>query len=304
MLRITVGRGNEDYTSIQEAVNAIPYEFSAEIEVHEGVYREKLFSDKKDLTIRGIGDVKIIWADGAREILDRGIKRGTFRSYTAFFSGEHLHLENLEIVNEAGEGDVVGQGIALYLDVSDSHLQNLRIIGHQDTLFLAPLPDEEREKGGFYGPRYLLPRKRCRSIIRDSYIEGTVDFIFGGGDALFENCEIKSIGKGYVTAPSGKKDWTGFVFVSCRFTSESSVDAESVYLMRPWRSTGKSLFHSCHIGKHIAGDGFSPWKGLEREEDECTFLLSDCHFEKKVEISEKHIMQAGEAELAVSSFDA
>ena len=97
MLRITVGCGNEDYTSIQEAVNAIPYEFPAEIEVHEGVYREKLFSDKKDLTIRGIGDVKIIWADGAREILDRGIKRGTFRSYTAFFSGEHLHLENLEI---------------------------------------------------------------------------------------------------------------------------------------------------------------------------------------------------------------
>ena len=304
MLVITVGRNDEDYTSIQEAINAVPYGMKAEILISEGFYSGKLFSEKADLTIRGLGNVVIACSECGYEILDRGRKRGTFRSYTAFFGGERIHLENLTIMNGAGDGRDAGQAIALYLDASEAELSSVRLLGHQDTLFLAPLPDEEREKGGFYGPRYLLPRKRCRSIIRDSYIEGTVDFIFGGGDALFENCEIKSIGKGYVTAPSGKKDWTGFVFVSCRFASESSVDAESVYLMRPWRSTGKSLFHSCHIGKHIAGDGFSPWKGLEREEDECTFLLSDCHFEKKVEISEKHIMKAGEAELAVSSFDA
>ena len=304
MLRITVGKDDEDYFRIQDAINAVPYGMEAEIIVSDGIYHEKVFSDKMDLTIRGEGNVYIVNSDGAHEIVERGMKRGTFRTYTAFFSGSRLRLENLTIVNGAGSGRDVGQAVALYLDADESELSKVRIVSHQDTLFLAPLPDKEREKGGFYGPRHLAPRKRTRSIFHDCYIAGSVDFIFGGGDALFENCEIKSIGKGYVTAPSGKKDWTGFVFVSCRFTSESSVDAESVYLMRPWRSTGKSLFHSCHIGKHIAGDGFSPWKGLEREEDECTFLLSDCHFEKKVEISEKHIMKAGDAELAVSFFDA
>ena len=53
MLTITVGRNDEDYTTIQEALNAIPYNTEAEIIISEGIYREKLFSDKKSLSIRG-----------------------------------------------------------------------------------------------------------------------------------------------------------------------------------------------------------------------------------------------------------
>ena len=44
MLTITVGRNDEDYTTIQEALNSIPYNTEAEIIISEGIYREKLFS--------------------------------------------------------------------------------------------------------------------------------------------------------------------------------------------------------------------------------------------------------------------
>ncbi len=302
MLRITVGHDREDYTSIQEALNAVPYELPAEIEIHEGIYREKLFSDKKDLTLTGVGDVRVVWSDGAYEILDRGQRRGTFRTYTAFFSGERLRLENLAIINEAGDGSIAGQGIALYLDVRDSFLDGVRLCGHQDTLFLAPLPDEERERGGFYGPRHLSPRIRCRSVIRNSYIEGTVDFIFGGGDALFENCEIKSKGKGFVAAPSGKREWQGLVFSSCRFTSEEGVEDGSVFLMRPWRKTGKAVFLSSSFSRHISPEGFSPWHGLESEKDECTFLLCDCIFEGPECIASSHYISSDNAEGIIPGF--
>ncbi len=300
MLRITVGRNDEDYSTVQEAIEAVPYGVRAEIEIHEGVYRERLFSDKADLTIRGIGDVTVVNGYGAREIPDGRRKRGTFRTYTAFFSGDHLRLENISVVNDAGEGNVVGQGIALYLDVSDAELINVSIIGHQDTLFLSPLPDEEREKGGFYGPRYLLPRRRTRTILSHCLIEGTVDFIFGGGDALFDDCEIRSSGSGYVAAPSGKKDWHGMIFRCCRFTSSGAPDG-SVFLMRPWRKEGKALFLDCRFGTHIAQEGFTPWPGREHESGECLFALSSCSAEggKTIgaghEIPHAEILSAAEA---------
>ena len=153
MLRITVGKEAEDYTTIQEALDAIPYTVKAEIEIHPGIYKEKIFSDKRDLTIRGIGNVVITWGDSSREILDRNMKRGTFRSYTAFFSGEKLLVENITFANTAGSRDTAGQALALYLDVDEASLLSVKLEGQQDTLFLAPLPEKEREANGFYGPQ-------------------------------------------------------------------------------------------------------------------------------------------------------
>lgn len=260
-----------DYYTIQEALNAIPYNEEATIVVKSGIYREKLFSDKKNLTIKGEGNVLILWNDGARELLEDGRKRGTFRTYTAFFSGEKLTLENLTIQNGAGRGEYVGQALALYLDCDNSYLRDVKLLGFQDTLFLSPLPEEERETGGFYGPRCFSSRKRTKTIIESGAISGTVDFIFGGGDAIFKGVEIISRGEGFVTAPSGKKDWDGFVFENCEFTTELNMK-ESVYLMRPWRDEGKAIFKSCTFGQHISKSGFIPWPGKDDKKELSTFI--------------------------------
>ena len=102
MYRLIVSKdGYGDYYTLQEAINAVPYNTKAEIVIKEGIYREKIFSDKKDLTIKGEGNVLVTYSDGARELRLDGKKRGTFRSYTAFFSGEKLRLENITIQNSA-----------------------------------------------------------------------------------------------------------------------------------------------------------------------------------------------------------
>ena len=275
---LTVSKdGNGSYMTIQEALDAVPYMVPATITVKEGIYREKLFSDKHDLVIRGEGKVLITFSDGARELLADGRKRGTFRSYTAFFSGEKLHLENLTIQNTAGRGCDAGQAVALYLDVSESHLVNVNLMGHQDTLFLAPLPDEEREERGFYGPRCFLPRKRTYTLFEGGSISGGVDFIFGGGDAIFRNAEIISVEKGFVTAPSGKKDWDGLTFEDCTFTSPLDVDGE-IYLMRPWRDEGKARFVRCTFGRHISKDGFIAWPGRADKAHLSSFSMEECTF--------------------------
>ncbi len=300
MLRITVGRGDEDYTSVQEAIDSVPFETPAEIVISEGIYHEKIFSEKSDLFIRGEGDVRIVWEDCGFEMLDRGRKRGTFRSYTAFFGGKRLRMENLSIENRAGEGKEIGQGIALYLDAEEADIRNLRIYGHQDTLFLSPLPDEEREKYGFYGPRHLVPRRRTMSRFQECVIEGTIDFIFGGGDAIFRNCEIRSAGPGYVTAPSGKRSWYGFVFSSCRFVSSGAGDG-SVFLMRPWRAEGKVMFTECSFGPHINSRPYAAWAGREDEKHLSAFLIHDAS--RPFLLDECCYITAEEARMIIALFD-
>ena len=258
---ITVGQGLAyDYTTIGQALDAVPYHTKATIRIAKGVYREKLFSDKEDITLIGSGmdETKIVWDDAGLTMLPEGRKRGTFRSYTAFFSGERLHLEDLAIINDAGFGPEIGQAVALYLDVRDSRLLRVALRAHQDTLFLAPLPEKVREKGGFYGPRVLNPRLMTRTVMEDGLVEGNVDFIFGGGDALFSNCTIISNGPGYVTAPSGWHKDRGLVFDHCKL-ERKDCPQESVFLMRPWRPEGKSTFLSSSYGSHIKREGYSRW---------------------------------------------
>lgn len=270
MLEITVGHSGEDYWTIQEALDAVPYNTEAMVLISPGEYREKLFCDKRAITLKGLGSVSVVWDDAARTIMPDGIKRGTFRTYTAFFSGEELHLENIAFRNEAGCGKTAGQALALYLDADRAYLENVELFGHQDTLFLAPLPEKEREARGFYGPRFKSPRKLNTVSMRGGRICGGVDFIFGGADALFDHVDIISNEPGYVCAPSGHGSDIGLVFRNCSFRCENLEDG-SVYLMRPWRPEGRAAFAGCAYGSHIAPEGFSPWHGLEDEASLASF---------------------------------
>ena len=110
------------------------------------------------------------------------------------------------------------------VDSTRAVFHRVKLLGSQDTLFCAPLPEKEREKDGFLGPRGLAPRKPTAQYYTDCEIAGDIDFIFGGGDALFENCVIRTVDNhiphSYVTAPSGKANGLGFVFWNCDFVSD------------------------------------------------------------------------------------
>lgn len=264
MLNITVAQdGSGQFASITEAVLAVPYDCPAVLHIGPGLYREKLVCEKKDITLAGSGPdaTRLVWNDGGRLPHPDGRPTHTFRSYTAFFSGEKLRVENMTIENDAGPGAKVGQAVAAYVDSARAAFYNVRLLGNQDTLFCAPLPEKEREKDGFLGPRGLAPRKQTEQYYTDCEIAGDIDFIFGSGDALFENCTIRTVDNGishsYVTAPSGKADGLGFVFWNCDFVSDCP--AGSVYLGRPWRPEGKTAVLDCRLGAHIAPEGFIAW---------------------------------------------
>lgn len=188
----------------------------------------------------------------------------TFRTATVLVNGNRVKFKNCRIANTAGSGRKVGQAIALYLDGDDIVLEDCMLEGHQDTLFLAPLPPHEYQKDGFLGPGQFTPRTRRTVSFKNCKISGGVDFIFGGATAYFDNCEFVSVEEGYVFAPSTPEDvQTGFVARNCRFTATDDVKEESCYIARPWREYAKVRLEQCYLGEHIHKEGFHDWGKTE-----------------------------------------
>lgn len=252
------------------AFSCLPREGEVTIHLEPGVYREKAVLSRPDTILEGSGadNTLITWDDGAFTILEDGMKRGTFRSYTLMLDGDRITMRNLTVENAASPREKVGQAVALYADGDGILVEDCVLKSYQDTLFTAPLPPKEFEPRGFIGPKEFAPRKPQRQTYRRCRISGDVDFIFGGAAAWFEDCEIvaedgRTDRSGdpvaYCTAastPEGQR--FGYVFSHCRFTAENYPDG-TVYLGRPWREFAKTVLLRCEIGSHIRPEGFHDW---------------------------------------------
>ena len=80
------------------------------ISIAPGRYYEKLSVSQPNLTLEGAGaDSTILtYDDYALQIMEDGIKRGTFRTYTLFLDAQNISLKNLTVENAAGPGKKVG----------------------------------------------------------------------------------------------------------------------------------------------------------------------------------------------------
>jgi len=211
----------------------------------------------------GCTNTIISYDDHATKLFDNGEVYGTFRSYTVYVSGNDFSAHSLSFVNSAGKGKDVGQSLAFYGDGDRHSFFNCAFIAHQDTLFLSPLPPKPIIPNSFNTSGKMESTIFHRSYFENCTIQGDVDFIFGGGVAYFESCEIISVDlgqeiNGYITAastPEGQKH--GFVFNNCRLTSEAAPG--TVYLGRPWRDFAKTVFINCEMGAHIHPEGWHDW---------------------------------------------
>ncbi|WP_099468695.1 pectinesterase family protein [Konateibacter massiliensis] len=234
------------------------------IRLDKGIYKEKCIIKQDFVTLEGEGASETIltFDDYAKQILEDGEKRGTFRTPTLFIDGDDFTARNITFENSSGPGVQVGQALALYVDGDRMMFEDCRFLGGQDTLFTAPLPITPFEKNGFRGPKEFEPRKHGRHYYKNCFICGDVDFIFGGATAYFEGCEIFSnnLGQeinGYVTAPSTLPEVPGYVFDNCKFTSDC--EPKTVYLGRPWRDYAKVTIMNSEIGAHIKDEGWHDW---------------------------------------------
>jgi pectinesterase len=252
-----------DFTSIQEAIDSCSELLGPiKITILSGNYYENITLYQTNITLQGIGAVKVIGNRYALQKDEHQREIGTFLTATFFINGEHITLENMEIINQAGPGEEVGQAIAMYNEGNQVLFKNCTFRGFQDTVCLGPLPYIQKNGQPFKTPKIKTKYQENICHFNECLIEGTVDFIFGGGEALFQACEIKSLKRpqnkeGYITAASTSKEKKGFTFYGCYITSEDGVN--NVYLGRPWRPYSKTAFIHCLIGSHIHEDRWNDW---------------------------------------------
>ncbi len=272
MNKIVVDKnGMGDFSTVMEAIASVNGENSAEIFIKKGVYKEKIIVDKPNIKIIGENPEETIltYDDGALGIdSETGMPMGTFKtaSFHILREGEGFSAYNITFENSAGMGDVVGQAVALYVDCDKAVFKNCRMLARQDTLLTAPMHEDIAKE----------PNRLNRQFFKDCYIEGDVDFIFGGATAVFENCEIKGLDadreiNGYYTAAcTAKKIEYGYVFINCTLTTDFAADG-TYYLGRPWREFAKTVFLNCEMGSHIHKESFSKWKNFEERSETCYY---------------------------------
>jgi len=268
---IVCQNGSGDFTAVQAAIDALP-QTGGEIFIKAGVYKEKIRIDKNNVTLigEGVDDTQLTYGDGAKKLLPNGEEYGTFRTASFYVAANDFIAKDITFINSAGPGKDAGQALAIYTNGDRHAFYNCKFLGHQDTVFTAPLPEKKKDGGGFeseFKPNQQT--KVFRVYFKACFIKGDVDFIFGGATAFFDQCEIFSGARdmdpsGYITAastPQGQA-W-GYVFSHCRLTGDCVPD--SVYLGRPWRDYAHVAFVNCHMDAHIKKEGWHNWNRPEAE---------------------------------------
>jgi pectin methylesterase-like acyl-CoA thioesterase len=257
--------GTGDYYSIQRAIDVAPAE-GAVISIAPGVYREALKITKPNIRLRSP------YTDPKKTVIvydkSAGAAGGTLNSATVEVRADSFSAENLTFANDFNathpQTPQGSQALALLVTGDRAVFRNMRFLGNQDTLYAAS--KDCAPPGG-------QPCTPARQYFSNSYIEGNVDFIFGDGKTVFEDCEIHSTAHsiGYITA-QGKHypdQDSGFVFHRAKLTAEPGVT--NVWLGRPWRPYASVVFLRTEMGGHIEPAGWREWHPGETRSIETAF---------------------------------
>lgn len=234
------------YLTIKEALlEAKEYDI---IHIEGGTYFEKLKISTPNLTLIGDGNTLVTYnnsngtiipdsegGDGVKTYGTTGSASVTITETAVGFKASNIIFQNS--FNRLTAEHNGTQAVAVKAS-ANSLFDSCSFISTQDTLY---------------------PDLADKIIFNNCYIEGDVDFIFGGANALFYNCNITAIdlnNNAYFIAPDTfSPNKYGFCFAKCNFAISGK---NNVYLGRPWYPSKspypvlpKALFYKCKLDQKI-----------------------------------------------------
>ena len=186
---ITVG----PESPLQDILDMLPP--GAIVNLRPGVYRQKLQIRTPGLTLLGAGaeETRLVYDDYARKLHPDGREYNTFRTWTLAVCADGVSMRGLSVENDALSPREKGQEVALSVYGDEFQMEDCVLRSTQDTLFVGPLPkDLILRYVDLLPPELRVDRLLSQRFLR-CRIEGSVDFIFGCGRALFRDCEIRSV---------------------------------------------------------------------------------------------------------------
>ncbi|XP_073046196.1 probable pectinesterase 29 [Primulina eburnea] len=249
------GKGN--FTRIQAAIDSVP-SYNKNwicIYIKAGTYREKIRIpyDRPWIYLKGEGKRATIVTWDDHESIE------TSSTFTAF--ADNIVVKALNLCRNSynqppgKSGNPITPAVAGNFQGDKYVFVDCAFIGYQDTLW------------DVQGRHYF---KSC-------IIEGSIDFIFGSGQSIYEGCVILvaagSLGvPGYITAQGRQRpnDANGFVFKACNIVGDGKT-----FLGRPWRSYARVVFADSFMSGIVVPEGWDPWYSVGHE-DLLTYAEHNC----------------------------
>lgn len=235
--------GSGDYTTVQAAIDAAPAQRGTPwlIFVKNGQYKEHVDIPKTKPYIHLIGQDR----DQA-VILNDALSGGENAVHvsvgaTVTVNSDNVFFENITLENSYGHEKQAGpQALALNTGGDRIVLNNVALLSYQDTWITTSISNN-------------------RHYIRNSLIEGAVDFIYNSGNVYLDGdtLEINRPSGGYIVAPSHAADvkW-GYVFQNNVIRAHKGVNVTDVWLGRPWHNEPKTVYINTQTFINIPAKGW------------------------------------------------
>ena len=176
-------------------------------------------------------------------------------------------LEKTVISNKT-DTESIGHTATLYFTknngvyMQDITLQNKSTFCGQNACRQVALQQNEGDKFIFKNVRLLSGQdtyysKKGRTYWEGGEIDGTVDFICGGGNVFFEGTKLVMTRKGgYITASQSDSDW-GYVFNNAIIDVSDNSFNKTFYLGRSW-ARAKTVFLNTIMKAEPTAEGWGP----------------------------------------------
>ncbi|KAF8014887.1 hypothetical protein BT93_H0627 [Corymbia citriodora subsp. variegata] len=245
--------GSGNFTSINKAIAAAPNDVDGShgyflIYITAGIYHEYVYvnSNKKNLMMGGDGINRTVITG------DRSDRDGWSILSSPTFTVEAPHFIAMGLTFRNTAGPEKGQAVAVRNSADQSTFYRCSFEGYQDTLLTHSL----------------------RQIYRECDIYGTVDFIFGNANAVFEKCNIypRRPMKGQYNAITAQArshgdDETGIYFRNCTIKAADDLAKSSypveTYLGRPWKDYSRTVYMHTFMDNLIHPAGWHDWNGTD-----------------------------------------
>lgn len=244
------------YSTIGDAVNALVSANATDTQtlfLMPGTYDEQVYIPQLagPLTVQGFTcDTRsyeynqvTITGNLSRQVpnISNNDQTSTVRLWTS-----NVKLYNLNIENTFGSAPTDGQALALSAQNTDQGFYACQFKAYQDTIYA----------------------NAGRQLYAHSYISGAVDFIFGlNARAWFEQCDIETVGEGYITANGRDAANNTSFYVFNKANVNGTSGPASTYLGRPWRDYSRVVWQRSYLGDVVSPAGWSEWDGSNATEN-------------------------------------
>jgi pectin methylesterase-like acyl-CoA thioesterase len=219
--------GGAEYCSVQGAFDSIPTNNSAAttVTINDGTYHEIVnVSRKNNLTVRGQSRKGTVLADTSNQL-----QNPNFRGVANADNLSGLTIANLTLHNLTPLGGSQAEALTLRL-CTHCIVRDADILSYQDTF-------------SAWGTVY----------VDNAYIEGSVDFIWGGASTYIKDSHIHVVSRGYTAWARNGPDAYGIVFVDSTFTA-----GPGVYLHWLARTSADFPYSNVAYIDSTMGDFFTP----------------------------------------------